>query len=196
MTWSKVVWVTIALLCSSVVTTCGVLWWRPGLTPNKTIVASFLVAFQRNQTGPEWASPVQAVVAHSGNFWWGSRSWAVTDCTWQGYPLDCQYLSAGHATGNATAEALLSKAGALIHHMCWDAALVPEQLRHLPQVLFSMESDANYPCINNQHADMEMSYRQCAQVCGSLARLAGATVLLLFCNGHTFVTNCNTYSLS
>jgi hypothetical protein len=114
------------------------------------------------------AAGTEVVVAWSGKFWWaattGSRDWSVPGCTWRGQPLSCQYVSVREAVGNSTGAAMLPRAQAVIQHMCWNHSETPEHVRHLPQVMFSHESVARFPCLNRQQADIEMSYRKCSQV--------------------------------
>lgn len=137
---------------------CGSFWFSPSLSTR--IVAS---SRRRKESIPQRPTgPLSAVVAHLVE-WWSPAGWQAFNCTWEGHPLLCEYVSA-HPAGNVSAQALLQKAGALVHHKCWDTGMVPQQFGHLPQVLFTMESEANYPCVNQQQADLEMSYRQCAQV--------------------------------
>jgi hypothetical protein len=101
------------------------------------------------------------------NMWWldpYGKHWAVPDCTLHGRSLGCYFLSAENIPGNITAEALAVNADAFVGHQCWSKTDVPERFRQLPQVLFSMESEANSPCMRQQPADVEMTYKTCSQV--------------------------------
>lgn len=109
----------------------------------------------------------QAVVVFSSGLWWAKeigQHWAVPDCTLQGNPVDCHFLSADHISGNTTAEGLVAHADVFVGHICWSNDDVPERFRQLPQVLFSMESERNNPCMRQQLADVEMTYKTCSQV--------------------------------
>lgn len=117
------------------------------------------------RTKPTTSSPV--VVAHPGISWWVldfGPHWQVPGCSHDGKPLDCQYVSTAHASGNSTAQDLLGQAQALVHEGCWDPATIPPQFRSVTQVMFSMEPVTNWPCLDRQVADIEMSYRTCSQV--------------------------------
>lgn len=109
----------------------------------------------------------QAVVVFSSGLWWAEeigRHWAVPNCTLQGNPVGCHFLSADHISGNTTAEGLVAHADVFVGHICWSNDDVPEPFRQLPQVLFSMESEQNNPCMSQQLADVEMTYKTCSQV--------------------------------
>lgn len=121
--------------------------------------------------------PLTTVIAHSGRFWWTDDygpNWQRT-CIWQGQPLACDFVSIAHSPGNTTAQLLLARAAAMVHHMCWDSSSLLEQYRNIPQVMFSMESDAVSLCINQRAAHIEMSYRSCAQA-GQEARIGCACI--------------------
>lgn len=127
---------------------------------------------QRHLTAEETAGQqpppgkADVVVALSGYFWWMhefGKHWDVPGCTLKDRPLKCQYISTALAEGTASST-LLQNASALVHEGCWDPAALDARFHNLPQVMFSMEPITNWPCMNEQVADIEMSYRTCAQV--------------------------------
>lgn len=108
----------------------------------------------------------KVVVAHRAVSWWVldlGAHWQVP-CSFEGKPLECQYVSTAHASGNSTAQDLLGQAQALVLEDCWDPATVPARFQNVTQVMFSMEPVTLQPCLDNQVADMEMTYRSCSQV--------------------------------
>lgn len=110
---------------------------------------------------------VQAVVVFET--WWSNdygKYWTVPDCKVNGRTIGCSYLSAQHVVGNETLEALAQHADVFVGHLCYNRSSLQQQFRQLPQVMFGMESQANYPCMQQQLADVEMTYRTCSQVQG------------------------------
>lgn len=172
------------------------------------------------------ANPPPVVVAHTGMFWWVldyGPHWQVPGCSFQGRPLDCQYVSTAHAEGNATAQDLLGQAQALVHEGCWEPATLDARFKPLPQVMtlckdmlhcecqhcatcsyslaawlqttqvmFSMEPVSNWPCLDSQVADLEMSYRTCSheQQYNLLQNLCTQGVMLQLHNRTTPCCRC------
>jgi hypothetical protein len=88
------------------------------------------------------------------------NTWKERGCMHAGQELDCSYHFAPHM--GADRAAIIERATAVAQHVCQPP---PVQVQHpVVRVLVSLESAANYPCMNAQAVDVEMSYRGCSQV--------------------------------
>lgn len=119
--------------------------------------------------GIQAATALRVVVAHTGRFFWTNEfgrngHWQESGCFVKDRPLECHYVSHHHAHGNATAEALLADAGVYVNYVCWNTSEVPAAMQRLPQVLHTMETISNFPCILQQPAAYNMSFYTNANV--------------------------------
>lgn len=113
--------------------------------------------------------PVKVSVVFSVD-WWGQQSWQA-NCTLHGRPIECTLTPSVQAS-----QTLLASADAHLYHIC-DGAPVVANASTTRVVRFSMESDANQPCIDQQKADLEMTYRACSQVYFAMFVLPACSML-------------------
>jgi hypothetical protein len=99
-------------------------------------------------------------VLHSVDWLVSAPVWLERGCMHAGQELDCSYHFAPNM--GAGMAATIERATAVLQNVCQPP---PVQVQHpVVRVLLSLESAANYPCIDAQAADIEVSYRGCSQV--------------------------------
>jgi len=106
------------------------------------------------------------------HFWakYFGHNW-TEPCSYDSQPLTCRYVNIHSSNNNMTADTrqqVASRADALVYHICPDGPR-PEGVRpNVPTVAMTIESPSNHLCMNQpevmRHADIDMSYRRCAQV--------------------------------
>jgi len=111
------------------------------------------------------------VVALANEHWWPkwfTHEWNET-CSLDGQLLGCRYVNL--LNSNLTLRArhrLAARADALLYHLCPNTPRPTGSRPEIPIVAMSAESSVNYPCLNSpsamQKADIEMTYKSCAQV--------------------------------
>lgn len=186
-----------------ILTTSQVMVWRgawlpPVLACTSTLIAISTIGLFLKYPGSLCSVPVQlattlggdplstrepvgpVVVAHRGVSWWVIEIGPhfQVPCTWQNQPLQCHYVSTAHAAGNATAQALLQTSNVLVNEDCWNPSAVSVEYRNLTQLMFTMEPYANTKCLDQQVADIEMTYRQCSQVCWTFSATRAQNAVL------------------
>eukprot|EP00775_Hariotina_reticulata_P003361 gene3361-3636_t len=111
------------------------------------------------------------VVALANEHWW--PKWFTNEwkekCSMDGQLLGCRYVNL--LNSNLTLRArhrLAAQADAFLYHLCPNTPRPTGSRPGIPIVAMSAESSVNYPCLNSQiamqMADIEMTYKSCAQV--------------------------------
>jgi hypothetical protein len=134
---------------------------------------------QQHQQGPpppqpKPQQPLQDVLVTIVNHhWWPyylGQEW-TEPCSYQDQPLTCRYVNIHSSNNNMTADTrqqLAARADALLYHICPHEPRPEGSRLNVPVVAMTIESPNNNLCMDQPEvmgkADIDMSYRRCAQV--------------------------------